>query len=105
LEGVTAFAKTASSIPRSAINAYFYGQGDLSDISAAYAIHLAQAQAYLDGNKRTAVVTALVFLEYNGILKTPTNLEIYDALIAVAERRLDKAGLAELFRRAALSAS
>jgi hypothetical protein len=32
-------------------------------------------------------------------------MEIYNALIAIAEKRLDKAGFAELFRRAANSAS
>ena len=89
----------------SAQNAYFYGNGDLYDIAAAYAFHLAQAQAFLDGNKRTAVITALTFLEINGVEKTPANLEVYDAMIAIAERRLDKPGLAALFRSAALSAS
>ncbi len=77
----------------------------MSAIAATYAFHLAQAQAVLDGNKRTAAVTALVFLELNGVTKTPDNLEIYDALIALAEKRLDKAGLAALFRKAALPAS
>jgi len=74
-------------------------------IAATYAFHLAQAQAYLDGNKRTAVIAALTFLDRNNVVKTPTNMEIYNALIAIAEKRLDKAGLAELFRRAANSAS
>ena len=74
-------------------------------IAASYAFHLAQAQAFLDGNKRPAVIAALVFLDKNDVKSKPTNVEIYDALIAIAEKRLDKAGLAEIFRRAALSAS
>jgi death-on-curing protein len=86
----------------SAQNAFYYGNGDLYDIAAAYAFHLAQAQAFLDGNKRTAVITALTFLELNGVTKTPTNIEVYDAMIAIAERRLDKLALAEIFRRAAV---
>lgn len=36
-------------------NVYFYGGGDLFDIAAAYAYHIAEAQAFLDGNKRAAV--------------------------------------------------
>ena len=32
-------------------NAYFYGGGDLFDVAAAYAYHIAEAQAFLDGNK------------------------------------------------------
>src|SRR5690349_1579837 len=51
----------------SAKNAYFYGGGDLFDIAAAYAFHLAQAQAFVDGNKRTGVGAALAFLAVNRI--------------------------------------
>ena len=45
----------------SARNTYLYGRGDLFDIAASYAFHIAQAQAWLDGNKRTAVAAALTF--------------------------------------------
>jgi len=87
-----------------AMNTFHYGNGDFFDIAASYAFHLAQAQAFIDGNKRTAVSTALVFLEMNGVekTKTPDNQTLYGAMIAIAEKRLDKAGLAEMFRRAAV---
>ena len=86
----------------SAMNTFHYGNGDLFDIAASYAFHLAQAQAFLDGNKRTAVITALTFLELNGVSRMPANMEIYEAMIAIAESRLDKTGLAALFRKAAV---
>jgi death-on-curing protein len=85
----------------SAINTYVYADGDPFDIAAAYAFHLAQAQAFLDGNKRTGISAALTFLRTNGVDKLPLAEVLYDAMIAIAEKRLDKAGLAELFRRAA----
>lgn len=79
--------------------AYFYGQGDLGAIAAAYAFHLAQNQPFLDGNKRTAVAAALTFLELNGIdTDRFDDSRIYDAMIAIAEKRLDKIGLAAVFR-------
>jgi death-on-curing protein len=82
------------------MNVYFYGQGDLFDLAAAYAYHLAENQPFIDGNKRTAITTALTFLELNGITTSGmTNDQLYDAMIAIAEKRLDKAGLAEVFRR------
>ena len=87
----------------SAINTYVYAGGDLFDIAATYGFHIAQAQAFLDGNKRTGVSAALTFLRTNGVAKLPAAEEIYDAMIAIAEKRLDKTGLAELFRRAAVS--
>lgn len=81
------------------LNDYFYAGADLFGIAAAYAFHIAQAQAFLDGNKRTAVGCALVFLEGNGV---PTegvdSFPLHEALIAVAERRMDKAELAGRFR-------
>ena len=79
-------------------NAHYYGGGDLFDIAAAYAFHLAQAQAFLDGNKRTAVAAALLFLRGNGITGRPDQMRLYEAMIAIAERRLDKPGLAVVFR-------
>lgn len=37
------------------------------EIAAAYAFHIAERQAYFDGNKRTGVQAALDFLEINCI--------------------------------------
>jgi len=79
-------------------NVYYYGGGDRFEIAAAYAFHIAQAQAFLDGNKRTAVAAALLFLRANGIQGVPEQGRLYAAMIAIAERRLDKAGLAALLR-------
>ncbi|MES1166986.1 MAG: type II toxin-antitoxin system death-on-curing family toxin, partial [Pseudomonadota bacterium] len=81
------------------MHVYFYGQGDLHDIAAAYAYHLAENQPFIDGNKRTAITTSLMFLEGNGIATAGiSNAQLYDAMIAIAEKRLDKAGLAAVFR-------
>ena len=79
---------------------YYYGPGDLAAIAAAYAFHIAQNQPFLDGNKRTAMGSALLFLKANGVdVDKYDDTELYDAMIAIAEKRLNKAGLAEIFRR------
>jgi death-on-curing protein len=80
-------------------NVWHYGQGDLFDVAAAYAFSLAESQAFLDGNKRTGMGAALVFLSGNGVIVPEATGELYAAMIAIAERRLDKAGLADLLRR------
>jgi death-on-curing protein len=82
----------------SAQNAFYYGGGDLFDIAAAYAFHIAQAQAFLDGNKRTGIGAARTFLVYNGVKSKIDDGRIYDAMIAIADRRLDKVGLAQIMR-------
>ncbi len=35
-------------------------------MAAAYAFHVAQNQPFVDGNKRTGLAAALVFLDLNG---------------------------------------
>ena len=84
-----------------AINTHYYGYGDLFDIAAAYAFHLAESQAFLDGNKRTAIASALTFLDGNGVYRTPDQAELYQAMIDIANHKLDKPGLAAIFRRLA----
>lgn len=85
----------------SAQNTFNYGHGDLFEIAAAYAFHLAEAQAFLDGNKRTATASAIAFLTLNGIPISQDDGTMYVAMIEVAEKKKTKADLAAVFRRAA----
>jgi len=74
---------------------------DLFHMAAAYAFHLAENQPFLDGNKRTALNAALVFLDINGWLISDPDERLYEAMISISARRLDKRGLADLFRQLA----
>ena len=49
-----------------AMNLAAYSDADLAGIAAAYAFGIAKAHAFVDGNKRTAFVTAVTFLRLNG---------------------------------------
>ena len=80
------------------MNTYYYAQGDLFDVAAPYIFHIAQAQAFLDGNKRTAVAAGLSFLTGNGESAHVDDDTLYDAVIGIAERRCDKVKLAALLR-------
>jgi death-on-curing protein len=80
-------------------NICFYGAADLFEIAAAYAFHIAEAQAFLDGNKRAAIGAALIFLEANGVSTDCDAEPIYGAMIAIAEKRMTRSELAELFRK------
>ena len=84
---------------------YYYGNGDVFDVAAAYMFHLAQAQAFLDGNKRTGVGAGLLFLELNGATTDASNLALYNAVMDIAERRCDKVQLAALLRGSATGSS
>ena len=71
--------------------------------AAAYAFHIAQNQSLVDGNKRAGLAAALVFLDINGIPIADPAGRLYGAMIDIAERRLDKAGLAALLRDLSVS--
>lgn len=49
-----------------ALNLANYSDPTLFAIAAAYAFGIAKAHAFVDGNKRTAFVTAVTFLRLNG---------------------------------------
>jgi death-on-curing protein len=86
----------------SVINTALYANGDIFEVAATYAFHIAEAQAFLDGNKRTAIAAALAFLALNHPMRIPAAADLdalYDAMMAIARHELDKAGLAALFRR------
>jgi death on curing protein len=89
--------ESAVAMPRASFGEAYLHE-DLAHMAAAYAFHIAQNQPFLDGNKRTGLVAALVFLDLNGVTILDPQEKLYDAMIAIAERRMDKDGLAELLR-------
>ncbi len=79
-------------------NVYFYERGDLFDIASAYAFHIAQAQAFLDGNKRAGMAAALVFLGLNDVIVPQHTDTLYFAMIRMAEKKMGRAEMAALLR-------
>lgn len=77
---------------------------DLFHMAAAYAYHIAENQPFIDGNKRTALNAALVFLDINGWIVSDPEIRLYQAMIDLSSRTLDKRGLGLLLRRLAMTA-
>jgi death-on-curing protein len=81
--------------------ASFQGQflhADLFEMAAAYAFHICQNHPFVDGNKRTALAAALVFLELNDISLSDPEEKLYHSMMSLASGTLDKAGLAVVLR-------
>jgi death on curing protein len=76
-----------------------YLHNDLFEMAAAYGFHIAENQPFLDGNKRTALVSALVFLDLNGFEIHDEDMLLYEAMIAIAEKRMDKYDLSRLLKK------
>jgi death-on-curing protein len=76
-----------------------YLHGDIFMMAAAYMFHLVQNHPFLDGNKRAGAMTALVFLDINGIEIQAPKGSLYDLTLAVATGQLGKDEIADWFRR------
>lgn len=72
---------------------------DLPAMAAAYLFHLAKNHAFLDGNKRVALATALTFLDANGVTRLPEQHAAADVTLAVAAGTISKSELTDWFRR------
>ena len=79
------------------MNDFYYGGADLFGIAAAYAFRIAQAEAFLDGNKRTGLAAATAFLELNGVNTSADQDALVEAMMRIGERRVVKAVLAAVF--------
>jgi death on curing protein len=89
--------ESAVAVPQSSFEGK-YLHGSLFDMAAAYAFHIAESQPFVDGNKRTGLGAALVFLKLNGVDVDDPNERLYEGMMAVASHSLDKRGLAVLMR-------
>jgi death-on-curing protein len=90
--------ESAVAMPQTTFGGAFVHE-NLFAMAASYAFHIAENQPFVDGNKRTGVLAAVVFLELNGLVVEEPPSAFYDAMIAIAERRLTKDGLADLLRK------
>ena len=71
---------------------------DLAAMAAAYLFHIAQNHAFHDGNKRAAVLAALIFLSINGVELLPPPEALEEMTMRVASGEADKAELTEWMR-------
>jgi death-on-curing protein len=74
---------------------------DLFEMAAAYLYHIVQNHPFVDGNKRTGAVAALVFLDLNGIAIDAPRGTIYELTMSVAKGHAGKREVAEFLRQRA----
>jgi death-on-curing protein len=74
---------------------------DLFMMAAAYLFHIVQNHPFVDGNKRTGLLAALVFLDLNGISITYGSPSLYELTLGVAEGKVTKDMTADGLRQIA----
>jgi death-on-curing protein len=63
---------------------------DIVEVAAAYLFYLCGNHPFLDGNKRTAMMAAIVFLRLNGIELAPDSDRWEQLVLEVASSQLDR---------------
>jgi death on curing protein len=77
----------------------YAADASLFDLAAAYCAGIAKNYPFVDGNKRAAYQAAVVFLELNGYLATPPQVEIVEMMVRVAEGKAAERDIAEWLSR------
>ncbi len=77
-------------------NIYHYGanKADMAGIAAAYAYGIIRNHAFLDGNKRTALVVCRLFLKLNGYELNASESDKYRIFMKLAAGEITEAELA-----------
>lgn len=80
------------------INKASYGEEDVVVLAAAYLFGLAKNHAFIDGNKRIAIVAAGLFLELNGRKIETSDAHLYNFVLGVAAGEIDEDGATRFLR-------
>ena len=72
---------------------------DIVEIAAAYLFYICKNHPFVDGNKRTAMMAAIVFLRLNGIKPLPDSGKWEKLMVDVAASKLDRVTTTQRLRR------
>ncbi len=90
--------KSALAVPESGFgDEYFHA--DIYDMASAYLFHIVNNHPFIDGNKRTAAMSAYVFLKFNGITLTASNPAFEKIVLRAADGSAGKPEIAHFFRK------
>jgi death-on-curing protein len=80
------------------INKFAYGETDLASLAAAYAFGVAKNHPFVDGNKRVAFASLIVFLGLNGIDFAPLPEAATAIMLSLAAGEVSEESLARWIR-------
>ena len=72
---------------------------DLIDVAGAYLFYICRNHPFLDGNKRTAMMVAIVFLRLNGIESAPDSGRWERLMLDVAEGKVERQETTQRLRK------
>lgn len=75
-----------------------YLHADIFEMAAVYANGLIKNHPFLDGNKRTGLISALLFLELNGIVLSMTQDQFFQLAVDIATSKVSVDYVAKWFK-------
>jgi death-on-curing protein len=99
LAGIRDRGAVVSALARPRNLAAYEACDDIARLAAAYAYGIARNHGFADGNKRTALVTADLFLMLNGYELVSSPVENVLTILSLAEGSLSEAELASWIRK------
>ncbi len=79
-------------------NRHYYEDADAVICAATYGFHLCQAHAFIDGNKRVAAGSMLIFLELNGVQHDLSEDDVISIFLRIASGEMTRDVLETFFR-------
>ncbi|MCK4623959.1 MAG: type II toxin-antitoxin system death-on-curing family toxin [Phycisphaerae bacterium] len=93
---------SATAMPRVTFDGRYLHES-VAAMAGAYLFHVCQAHAFCDGNKRTAVLAAVVFLDLNAYGIEVGDDEFEELVLGVAGHAINKDHVMEFFEKHVLS--
>ena len=90
--------ESAVMLPAAQFRGEYLHEG-LPEMAAAYLFGICRNHAFVDGNKRTALVTAEVFLMLNGMELKATNAELEEVTFSVASGKATKDDITRFMKK------
>ena len=79
-------------------NKWHYEQAELPELAAAYAFGLVKNHAFVDGNKRIAFMSMMIFLRKNGVQFAPDQAHATSIILSLAAGEVSEESLARWIR-------
>ena len=80
------------------LNHIAYASSDIVELASKYTAGIVQNHPFVDGNKRTAFVVGVLFLELNGYRFRASEEVAAQAVLELAAGRIDEKGYCEFLR-------
>ena len=89
--------KSAIGAPAATFDGEFLHQ-DLCEMAAAYLFHIVMDHPFVDGNKRTGAVCAIIFLSLNDYELKTTQKDLVEVVHSIIRGEMPKSVLSEFIR-------